>query len=361
MYQFSVPMPYSREDIDKISDINKQVVKSKITSLYFALPFTDSNFTGFEQGRTGLDIKTDFEYWRDVLEYIKANNFEFIYLLNSPRPIDINNNSLSENIKKLDFLINKLNDIGFNKYRVANAKLLTFLHENYPELDLYSSTSFEYISMKQYQNFIDMYPYLKQVVLSHDVNKNFKLLKNLKQMYPNIEFEIMVNEGCLGGCPHRISHASETSNDSISEAYKKHFYLQYYIKQCAPILKKDPYLFLCKAHNIYPWEIKEYAKLGFFKFKLVGRDGQDFPSPRYFENCKTYLLGIDNYKLIENYRMNRLVHHIGGLPFPYIKDMKPYLPKIEHFKKYGHLCSSICGVECRYCYNCAEKMKKKLS
>ena len=30
----------------------------------------------------------------------------------------------------------------------------------------------------------------------------------------------------------------------------------------------------------------------------------------------------------------------------------------EHFKKYGHLCASRCGVECRYCYKCAEKIQK---
>ena len=30
----------------------------------------------------------------------------------------------------------------------------------------------------------------------------------------------------------------------------------------------------------------------------------------------------------------------------------------HHFKKYGHLCALICGVECKYCYKCAEKIQK---
>ena len=42
-----------------------------------------------------------------------------------------------------------------------------------------------------------------------------------------------------------------------------------------------------------------------------------------------------------------------------VKDFIKYMPKIKHFEKYGHLCQSRCGTECRYCYKCAEKIQKK--
>ena len=41
-----------------------------------------------------------------------------------------------------------------------------------------------------------------------------------------------------------------------------------------------------------------------------------------------------------------------------VKTYKKYLPDIKYFQKYGHLCASRCGVECRYCYKCAEKIQK---
>ena len=43
-----------------------------------------------------------------------------------------------------------------------------------------------------------------------------------------------------------------------------------------------------------------------------------------------------------------------------VKDLKPYLPKIKHFKKRGHLCASQCGSECTYCRKCADRMQKAL-
>lgn len=359
MYQFSIPMPYTKDCVEKIKSINSQVEKSKITSLYFALPQSDINFTGFEQGRIAWKFKTNFNNWIEILTYIKENGFEFIYLLNAPHSVDIFSDDIDEKLKKLDFLINKLYEMGLKKFRVSNPRLLTYLHSNYPELELYTSTSFEYTSLKQYQTFIEMYPYVKQIVPSHDVNKNFKLLKNLKKYSPNMDYELIVNEGCLGGCPLRNFHAANFGHKKTKSEVQHGLEIAYYANMCAMMLKNNPYLFICKSQNIYPWEIEEYAKIGYTKFKIVGRDWYKFNSQAYFDNCLTYLKGIDNYKTLEKVSLSCLNHHVAEAPLPYVKDIRPLLPKIEHFKKYGHLCASICGEECLYCYKCAEKINKK--
>ena len=357
MYQFSIPMPYSKSEVDRACTINNQTKKSKITGMYFALPRSDVDFTGFEQARTALRFKTNFENWREILTYTKEKGFDFIYLLNSPRAMEVYNNDLNEKLKKLDILINKLYGMGLKKFRISSLRLLMYLHTNYPELELYASTSFEYTSMKQYGNFIEMFPYIKQIVLAHDVNKNFKLLKSLRKAYPDMEFEIMLNEACMGGCPMRIFHSLSCSQNSLDVEPPEGLKLDYhfYADLCWKPFKEDTYLFLCKAHNIYPWEIEEYGKIGYTNFKLVGRESR----LTYFENCLTYLKGIDDYKSIENESLNKFIHHGNATPMPAVKDIRPLLPKIEHFKKYGHLCASICGEECRYCYKCAEKINKK--
>ena len=38
----------------------------------------------------------------------------------------------------------------------------------------------------------------------------------------------------------------------------------------------------------------------------------------------------------------------------------PYFPKMEHFVKYGDRCMTSCGVDCKYCHNCAHQMEQAL-
>ncbi len=108
MYQFSAPMPYTIEDINKILDINKQVEKSKITSLYACVPRGCEVFTGFEQSRNFTFEHTDFEYWKRLIEHTFDLNCDFIYFLNSPRPLDNENPDFTKQLEKLDLLLTEL-------------------------------------------------------------------------------------------------------------------------------------------------------------------------------------------------------------------------------------------------------------
>ena len=47
---------------------------------------------------------------------------------------------------------------------------------------------------------------MKEVVPTWDVNKNFAFIKNFKLRFPDKILELMVNEGCIGGCPFRRDH-----------------------------------------------------------------------------------------------------------------------------------------------------------
>ena len=89
MYIFSAPMPFEKEHIDKLVDINNEISKSKITSLYFALPSNCTDTTGFEQLRTMYKIKTDFNYWEKLITYSLEKDFDFVYLLNSPKKVPL--------------------------------------------------------------------------------------------------------------------------------------------------------------------------------------------------------------------------------------------------------------------------------
>ena len=179
MYEFSAPMPYTKEHIDKLVSINKKIEKSQITSLYFSLPSNCELFSGFEQFRNMDFNNNKFDYWQELIEYSIDKGFDFIYLLNRPNSNFNYEEGLKIQLDKLNRLLIELELTGVNKLRVSDHKLLSYLHKKYPQFTLYSSTSFEYKSIGEYKNFIKLHPYVKQIVPSHDLNKNFKMLKSM--------------------------------------------------------------------------------------------------------------------------------------------------------------------------------------
>ena len=362
MYQFSAPMPYTIEDIDKLLDINKQVEKSKITSLYACVPRGCEVFTGFEQSRNFAFSNVSWDYWKSLIEHVLSKNCDFIYLLNSPRPLTIESPDFPKQLEKLELLLSELKKLGVNKLRVAAGQLMTYIGNHYPDFQVLASTSLEYKTIWEYQNFIAFHPEVKQIVPSHDINKNFKLLKHLRKRYPNVELELMVNEGCLQGCPNRMFH-EYISIDHI-KTLNEDFCLSggYATAFCNPVLQKYPIQSIAIGTHIFPWDIDEYVKIGINNFKLVGRDGyQHFEN--YIKGYTMYLKGVEDIKAIENCYLTEFTHHLTNnsiLSQLTVKEYKKYLPKIEHFIKYGHLCASRCAIECKYCYKCADKIQKAL-
>lgn len=204
-----------------------------------------------------------------------------------------------------------------------------------------------------------MHPQVKQIIPSHDINKNFKLISFLKSEFE--EIELMVNEGCLQGCPHRNLH--EISDYSNNKYIKNDIITNtacYSTLFCHRIRDKYPIHSFVISNIIFPWDLEEYKKIGISKFKLVGREIYNRFN-EYINNFKIYLKGVDNFKNIENEAICTFIYHLAQNPDLQklmVKDCKNYLPNINYFKKYGHLCASRCGVDCRYCYKCAEKIEK---
>ena len=357
MYQFSAPMPFDKKLTDKLLDINNQVEKSRITSFYFSLPSTCELFTIFEQYRNDFTEHKDFSYWKDLISYSLDKGVDFIYNLNNPKNLPIENQTFEYELEKLDILLNELQSIGVNKLRISNHKLLSYIARRYKHFTLYASTSFEFKLIKEYQHFIYIHPEVKQIVPSHDVNKNFRLLKNL--LKTNTDIELIVNEGCIGGCSMRYDHSCEVMGKVIET---KHPRLSngLYSELCGKTIQKNPVLYLCKSQIIYPWEIEEYGKIGITKFKLAGREDFRRDMQKSVNSYLLYLKGVDNVKNIEDEAINTIIHHISGDGYfnqLRIREIKPLLPNIKHFIKRGHLCVSNCGNECNYCNKCANRIE----
>ena len=360
MYQVSTPRPFSKKMIDYLLEINKNIQKSRITSLYFGLPGDASDATGFEQSRFKIGYKTDFEYWKPLIEYSFEKGFDFIYLLNSPSISALETNNGKDALERLDKLINNLRGLGCNKLRICNPQLIEYLNQQYPDMNIHLSTSLEYQNIKQYSNLFSMFRNIKEFVPAFDLNKNFRFLKNIKSKFPDIEIELMVNEGCLAGCPIRNYHNLflPVENKIDSEQI---FNGAFFINKCRQ-QTKDLFFQICHPNIIYPWQLEEYSKIGINRFKLVGSNSFDFPKGKSLIYYGYYLKGVDNIDNILDVPIKKFNYYIAHSDFPYlIKDVKKYLPDIKQFVKKGHLCTSVCGVKCNYCYSCAQKLEKVLS
>ena len=358
MNKFSVPMPFIKGEIDRLIELNSKIQKSKITNLYFNLPHTCPMHTAFEQNRNFASLMTDFGYWKDLMTYSLEKGFDFVYLINSPRRLDIENPNFIKELEKLQKLLDELAKIGVKKLRVSNPKLLTYLSQNHKNFELYASTSFEYKTIKEYQNFMAMHPTVKQIVPSHDLNKNFRLLANLRKQFPELDIEILVNEGCMGGCPYRQEHSKEVTLSPFFCAngdftFSNHFC----IVSCQKLTKRQDVHYMCKSNYINPWEIDEYEKIGISSFKLVGREQHHSDNFDHIKRYETYLLGVDSVENIADVPYKNLLYRFGNVHLKLtVKEIKDLLPQIDYFKEKGHLCASDCGVACKYCDTCAEKI-----
>ena len=231
-------MPYTTDDIQKLLDINNRVEKSGITSLYACVPRGCEVFTGFEQSRNFAFDNISWDYWKRLINQTFDYGCDFIYLLNSPLPLTIENPDFSLRLEKLDLLLTELRKTGVKKLRIASVQLMSYISKYYSDFDVLASTSLEYKTILEYQNFIQFHGEVKQIVPSHDVNKNFPLLKNLRKRYPETELELMVNEGCLQGCPHRNLHEiSNYGNKNLKNSDTFYNLAFYCISYCRPIVK----------------------------------------------------------------------------------------------------------------------------
>lgn len=356
-------MPLQKEAIDYLVKINDEIVKSKITSVYFSLPTNCIDTSGFEQTRMILPYGNTFEEWKPLIKYTLSKGFDFIYLLNSPHSFYTDDlTKLDFKIKKLHNLLLKLQDIGVKRLRVGNTQVINYLRNHYPEFKIHASTSLEYNEMKQYDNFFTEFPEVKNIVPSWNINRNFKLLKNLKEKYPDVVFEIMVDASCIAGCPFR--HCHDLANSHYGEIRNNihiDFAQRIFTKMCNSVVSKNVFNQICKTNVIYPWEIKEYEKLGFSSFKLTGRGSPKFLKGEYGIIHKLYLKGVDNFKNIEkeDFRFLNLHCISDEVKAGEIGEWRKHLPDIKHFRKNGHLCSSRCGVECKYCEKSTKKLEER--
>ncbi len=364
LLEFSVPTPFTKEGMRQIVELNEKLTTVKITSTYNCVPEQCVEFTGFEQPRLGIDETiNNLDQLIEIAQIGKKAGIDFIYVCNSPA--EKTEFEMQEECDKVSRLIEKLGKYQFDKLRVTNVQLIDYLAVNHPEIKVYASTSQEYMSVQEYYQMLDQYKNIREILPSWDMNKNIRFIKSLQSSISQ-DIEIMVNEGCIAGCPFRTQHnASLQKSDyryPVKDNIKPIIDRAFYSRSCSMLFYKNIWEIICLSNIIYPWEIKKYAEAtGIRKFKLVGRNCPAFQDGSYITIYEKYLLGIENPELLLREPIGMTNHYISDTSLLFnieIGEVKEFLPSIDYFIEHCPDCKNICGLECNYCYRQAKKLKK---
>lgn len=353
---FSVPMPFDGVHIKQIAQINNEVKKSRIQYMYNTLTRNSRDLSGFEQTRVSHEKIQCIEDMLPFIEQVQNLGMEFIYLLNSPNVIT--EEEFLRNEKKLRRILDILVSEGVKDIRVASPFLIDYLAHEYPQMAIRCSTSQEYFSVKQYRNLLFLYPQIVEIVPSWEQNRNFRFLETLKKK-ENITIELMVNEGCLAGCPFRIYHSMFTPSD-ISGSYLR--FSSFFKSGCEKNFYHNMWKSICMSNIIYPWQIHAYNSIDIWNFKLVGRNTRTFKNGKYIDIYRKYLLGIDDVSFIDDVPISIFSNYILGHPVMKhitVKDVKHLLPDISYFQNTKNNCFTDCGNTCHYCDELAKDLQEK--
>lgn len=351
---FSVPMPFDKKVIDYIASVNKEYKKCKIGTFLnnMPMPYGERFNQWFQVNRGTNEEITSLEQFGEVAAYAKSKGFDVCYLMNSPKPFSRNDFGYIKN--HIYPLLEMLKKYGIDYLKFANTQVGTVINYVAPGYRFSSSTASEYHTITQFKYLLESYPNIEFIDMTSEENHNFTLLKNIKKLFPDVRIEIMVNEACLSGCPARISHASE---------------LRFCMFNCNYIRNKiGTALDFCKSPIVYPWHIQEYLKIGINNFKIIPTHGTGmrgnyksiFPVLNYMDCIEHGIEGISANRFFQNTYMfiKSEMQYIQLPENVMLSEIKELLPDVKHFIKNGYKCSTSCGVDCTYCYNCAEKLEK---
>ena len=347
-YEYSSPMPFNKNLIDKIYRLNQKMKKGQFKVLYSSLPDPlGASIHPLLHSIRGenQEIKS-IEDYMEYVEYATQKGFKCVYVLNTTWPFSRNDETTT--LKIVVPLFKKLYTAGIHDIKLANPNLMAFFTERLPEINMHLSTTSEYHSIQVYKNLINLYPNIKTINISTDDNHNFEFLSSLQKLLPDVKLEVLVNEiTCIKNCPARFYH--HCIQDSTFP--------------CATIQKQHPSLFIARNNLVHPWQLEYYSATGInnFKFAAAGFERSYITNINYL---KYYVDVVENG--IEEYRANDLFGKIypTKITLPNSKrkyklsKLIEYLPDISRLIENGARCASDCGVNCRYCYSCAENIKK---
>ncbi len=326
----------------------------------------------------------------DFVKKTHEHGIEFNYLLNASSMGNME--YTKEGQRKINELLEWLDDIGVDSVTVANIFFLKLIKKRFPRLKVRIS-SHRYTDNPRKVRFWADAGADYVVVSEVNIHREFKILEAMRKAAgDDVELQLIVNNWCRQDCAIAGNHAVILSD--ASRQTSKGFPLDYCSLYCNYIRLTDPVNYI-RANWIRPEDLHIYEDLGYENFKIVERntptaillervkayynrryDGnlldlvQNYAYPydkftdrekdsysyrrmfKYFVKPKTINL-IKFLKVVKFGQTASVLYPLRG-PNPVYIDNRKLDGFINRFLK--HSCQNVDCEECRYCHNWAEKV-----
>ena len=280
----------------------------------------------------------------DALKLAKSFGFRTNLLLNNVLlGIPHSDNDLKFSIPKIQKYLEKINSYGvLDRITISNPYLLELINwKKLPNVEIKTSVNFQIKGPKTIgliNNLSDHWfdRKIDSLELQKDLLRNMKLLKLIrKQSASNTKFSIIVNEGCLTGCPYQMAHQLYAFSFPHSERKVKQDKISFNIAKCKYITKKDPWRIL-DANWILPSWLKYYTDL-IDEFKLTDREAS---TDDILYIVKAYTTGEYDKnnicRLVSLLNMEKFVFPESALPKDFFKKVSGGLADDKYYKDVWH-------------------------
>lgn len=218
-------------------------------------------------GRPSLILtKVDMNFVREYIESVHSAGMKFNYLLNAPC---MNNMEYDKEVhQELINHIEWLNKMNVDGVIVSIPLIMEIVKEQFPDIGVSVSLINHVNSVQRAQLFEELG--VDSITIDFNINRDFKLIKKIRNAVKCCKLTVLVNDGCLYQCPFRyyhyniIGHASQTINPL------KGFYIDYCIIRCTMKRFTNP-VELMKSRWIRPEDVHLYEDLGIDSIKISGR------------------------------------------------------------------------------------------
>jgi len=276
-----------------------------------------------------------------ALKNAKKFGFKTNLLLNNVLlGIPHSNEDLKIEIPKIQKYLENLNSKNIlDRVTISNPYLLELINwEKLPKVEIKTSVNFQIKSPES----IDLVNNLSNfwlnksvdcIEIQKDLLRNVKALKEIKKkISKKTKLSIIVNEGCLTGCPYQMAHQLYSFSFPTKKGKINSENILFNIAKCKYITRAEPWRIL-DANWILPSWLKEYTKL-IGEFKLTDRDSS---TEDILYIVKAYTTGDyekENLcRLISLLNMEKFLFPESALPNNFFKDISKGINKNDNYYK----------------------------
>ncbi len=250
--RLNIPTNWSSRLLEAIKD-------APISTVYGRLP---SEVIGGGRPAAALP-EVSRRHAQSHIAQVRKSGRDFNYVLNAACLGNLEYDAAG--YKEIRKLLDWMCENGVSSTTVAVPYLIDIIKKHYSQLRVVASVFCHIDTLDQARFYLDLG--VAEITLVQSYNRQFKFLKNFVEKL-DCDFQIIVNNACLYGCPYRRYHANINAHASQGGCDKQLF--DYPVINCTKTRLERP-VEVIKSPWIRPEDLRFYEEIGIDRFKLSGR------------------------------------------------------------------------------------------